>query len=206
LLKIFANYISTSIQNALETKRSKELTKLDDLTGLFNDRYLHYALEQSILNIGQEYQDLSLIFLDLDRFKEVNDKSGHLAGSRTLREVGQLLKKTVRKKNAVLGRYGGDEFAIILPNTNLKEAGEIAESIRSSIQKQVFLKTKSESGDPALNIKGVITSSIGVASFRDHCQAPGGIKELQNQILSLADAAMYKAKAAGRNCVKIAKT
>lgn len=115
-----------------------------------------------------------------------------------------LLKRTVRKKNAVLCRYGGDEFVCILPDVSVDETRDIAESVRLAIQKHVFLRTRSESGEPALNIKGVITASIGVASFREHCRAPGGIKELQNQLISLADKAMYKAKEKGRNCVLVA--
>ena len=205
LMKVFADYISISIQNALETKRSKEISKLDELSGLYNDRFFYYSIEQMILNLGRDYRDLSLIFFDLDHFKEVNDNHGHLAGSRTLKEMGKLLKRVVRKKNAIMARYGGDEFVIILPAVGLKDATDIAEKIRKTIEQNTFLKTKSPSGDPALNISGVITASIGVASFRDHCLAPGGIKELENQFISLADQAMYRAKAAGRNRVEIAK-
>ena len=88
LLLIFAGYISTSLQNVLDANRYRELAKIDDLTGLYNDRYFNQALSESLEEAERDGSDLSLIFLDLDRFKEVNDEHGHLVGSQTLREVG----------------------------------------------------------------------------------------------------------------------
>jgi len=201
LLEIFAGYTSTLIQNSLDAKRNQELTRRDDLTGLFNDRYFHQALTEELKVAQMEEADVSLLFIDLDNFKTVNDTLGHLAGSRTLAEVGHLLKDTLEDEKAIAIRYGGDEFAIILPGKNRIEAALIADKVRLAIQHQVFLSKPSEDGEEAYNIHGIITCSIGVSSYRE--DEITGNTLLQNKIdfIRKADRSMYKAKQNGKNCI-----
>ncbi|MBI5598841.1 MAG: sensor domain-containing diguanylate cyclase [Deltaproteobacteria bacterium] len=113
LLKIFAHYTSTLIQNSLDAKRFGELSIRDNLTGIYNDRYFFDRLSKEVRLAVLKRGDLSLIFLDLDRFKEVNDTHGHLAGSQLLREVGAIVRSLVGQ-DVVPVRYGGDEFTLIL--------------------------------------------------------------------------------------------
>ena len=103
LLEIFADYISIAIQNVLDGRLAQEAAKRDNLTGLYNDRYLHSALEQTLARCRADGRDLALLFLDLDYFKLVNDRHGHLAGSQVLRETGQLLRRVGRPR----ARAGG---------------------------------------------------------------------------------------------------
>jgi len=139
--------------------------------------------------------------MDLDNFKIINDTMGHLAGSRTLAEVGALLRATLKNDNASLIRYGGDEFAVILPGRNRVLAAAVAERVRAAIQGAVFLKKKSNIGEQAYNIKGVITCSIGVASFFEDGLDGGTLEEEKIAFIRKADRAMYQAKECGKNCI-----
>ncbi|MEJ2085266.1 MAG: sensor domain-containing diguanylate cyclase [Acidobacteriota bacterium] len=133
LLEIFAGYISISIQNVLDGRMAQEIAKRDNLTGLFNDRYLHIALSRIIAESRESNQDLSLLFIDLDFFKRVNDTHGHLAGSQVLREVGQIMQELSQKVDALPARYGGDEFVIAAPGVGIEQAIDLAEELRESI-------------------------------------------------------------------------
>lgn len=205
LLKIFASYISTSLQNALEAKRSRELSTLDDLTGLRNDRFFYHMLAENIGGVEKNETDLSLLFMDLDFLKTVNDRWGHLAGSQVLREVGALLPKVMRVDGSTISRYGGDEFVLLLPGCDSKKGMEIAENIRRAIEVNIFVTRSVIEGDAPLNLKGVITCSVGVASYREHVKREKSLKKNQNRFLFLADQAMYKAKELGKNRICLAK-
>src|SRR5947209_14996845 len=133
LLEIFAGYISISIQNVLDARQAQEIAKRDNLTGLYNDRYLHVALAEAIRRCREEDEDLALLFLDLDYFKRVNDTHGHLAGSQVLREVGHILRRMVGAVGGIPARYGGDEFVLLLPRCDLERAIDLAEEIRSTM-------------------------------------------------------------------------
>ncbi len=205
LLKIFAGYTSTLIQNSLDAKKFGELSIKDNLTGLYNDRYFYDRLVKDIRTALNKNTDLSLLFLDLDRFKEVNDNHGHLAGSRVLTEVGGILFKSLYKANSTAVRYGGDEFIIMLPNTDIHEASAYAEKLRKTVEEFVFLKHKYNGGNgKALKIKGQITSSIGVASLRANINPHGSINDIRELLIKLADTAMYKSKETGRNKTTLA--
>ncbi len=206
LLKIFAGYTSTLIQNTLDAKVFERLSRLDNLTGLYNDRFFFESLDKEIDRAADKDRDLSLIFFDLDHFKDVNDTHGHLAGSRILKEVGALLEEIFNKTKAVVSRYGGDEFVIILPGADLKDAGEYAETLRKKIEHNIFIKEAAGPKEKALNISGVITCSAGVASLKGNIIAPNKkITKMGTVLISQADKAMYEAKEQGKNKVCFAK-
>ncbi|MEL7060684.1 MAG: sensor domain-containing diguanylate cyclase [Acidobacteriota bacterium] len=204
LLRIFAGYISVSIQNILDGRRAQELAKRDNLTGLFNDHYLHVALTQSIERALAEDVDLAVIFLDLDHFKTVNDTHGHLAGSQVLREIGHLLKGALRPyDDGTAARYGGDEFVLVVPGVGLDEAVDLAENIRTEIVHTTFCNKPGDIQREALDLSG-ITCSIGIATVRRHVAAVDSVEEFKSTLLRVADSAMYVAKRTGRNRCAVA--
>ena len=198
LLEIFAGYISISIQNVLDARQAQEIAKRDNLTGLYNDRYLHIALAEEIGRCRAEGRDLALLFLDLDYFKRVNDTHGHLAGSQVLREVGHILRQKVRAVPGLAARYGGDEFVLLLAGCDLERAIDLAEEIRSSIVETTFSAQPGEIQNEPLHLKGV-TCSIGIATLKRHLTEDLSLEESKSTLLRLADAAMYVAKETGRN-------
>jgi len=166
----------------------ERLSVTDDLTGLHNVRYLNGFLYREIKRSRRYNLPVSVIFLDLDGFKTVNDRFGHLAGSQTLTEVGQVLRETVREIDMV-ARYGGDEFVIILPQTGHRGAFVIAERIRNQLAESSYL------GDMGIELR--LTASLGVASFPDQGRT-------RDELIHQADAAMYRVKESGKNGVQAA--
>jgi diguanylate cyclase (GGDEF)-like protein len=157
---------------------------IDDLSGLFNHRYLEVALDRELKRAERYSAHLAVLFMDLDSFKKVNDTHGHLVGSRVLREMGELLKKSTREVDVVI-RYGGDEYTIILVETGSETAGIVAERIRSQVAAHPFLASD------GYDIR--LTCSIGYAC----CPEDTGSKQ---ELLDMADQAMYIGKAGGKNC------
>jgi diguanylate cyclase (GGDEF)-like protein len=168
-----------------EVATLKGLTFTDDLTGLYNQRYLEVILDRELSLAKRNDVQFSVLFLDMDHFKAVNDTHGHLIGSRLLYEVGQEIKRTLRESD-VCFRYGGDEFLIILAHTGLDDALVVAERIRLQVEKKRFLARE------GFEIR--LTASIGVASVPDHATT-------KVQILKAADEALYGVKKAVRNKV-----
>ena len=205
LLEIFAGYTSFTLQNALDAKRAHELAKKDDLTGLFNDRWFNVRLTESLNQARQTGAEGVLIFLDLDRFKVVNDCHGHLAGSQVLREVGFLLKQIIHQSDATVARYGGDEFVIILPNRALEEGLELCEEIRATIADTVFLDREWGFSMPPLRLQGIISASIGVAQHIPDANVVLSVEQEKSDLLRRADAAMYRAKSLGKNQVVVSR-
>jgi diguanylate cyclase (GGDEF)-like protein len=203
LLEVFAGYISISIQNVLDGRQAQEIAKRDNLTGLYNDRYLHIALSETIRRCTAEDKDLSTVFMDLDYFKRVNDTHGHLAGSQVLREVGHLLRGMVARLNGIPARYGGDEFVILLPECDLDEAIDLAEEIREKVISTTFCAQPGEIQPEPLSLRGQ-TCSIGVASMKRHLTDDLSLEDKKSAMLRLADTAMYVAKETGRNRTAIA--
>ncbi|HET9676371.1 MAG TPA: sensor domain-containing diguanylate cyclase, partial [Solirubrobacterales bacterium] len=203
LLEIFAGYISISIQNVLDGRQAQEIAKRDNLTGLYNDRYLHIALTETIERCRAEGVDLALLFLDLDYFKHVNDTHGHLAGSQVLREVGHLLRRRVKRLAGIPARYGGDEFVLLLPASDLDSAIDMAEEIRAAIVSSTFCAGPGDIQPDPLSLKG-ITCSIGVATLQQHLEPDLTLDAAKSTLLRLADAAMYVAKETGRNKTALA--
>lgn len=174
-----------AFENAARYSSAKDMLYIDELTGLFNYRYLDISLERELKRADRFGSTVSMIFIDLDFFKGVNDIHGHLVGSQVLTEVGMLLKKSVREVDIVI-RYGGDEFTVMLVETGEKGAATVAERIRRSIEDHTFQATE------GLNIR--LTASLGYACYPADTQS-------KLELLELADKAMYKGKEEGKNCV-----
>jgi diguanylate cyclase (GGDEF)-like protein len=185
---IVARHGISALANAGTYAMAKERAFIDDVTEAYNARYLLSTVENEIQRAERYGNPLSVLFLDLDRFKTVNDEYGHLVGSETLRRLSRLLEQCVRQVDT-LARYGGDEFTIVLVDTAHDAAMRIAERIRHTIEDHVF-----EIGREA---RLSLTISIGVATCPDHGTS-------RDQILDAADKAMYRAKSEGRNRVSSA--
>ena len=177
ILKI-VDYASLAIESALLYQKMAELAITDDLTKLFNSRYLNRTMETEISRCERYSTSVSLIFMDVDHFKDVNDHYGHLIGSKLLVEMGQILIKGLRAID-IVSRYGGDEFVVVLPQTPPSTATQIAERLRKLINRHVFLKGE------GLNLK--LTASFGIASYPESATS-------KDDLLRLADEAMYKVK------------
>ncbi len=185
ILSTISDYAAIAIENARNFRRISELVITDDLTGLFNGRHFHALLEEEIERVRRFGGKLSLVFIDLDYFKKVNDTRGHLVGSRTLAELGQLIKKNLRKV-CKPARYGGDEFVIILPNTSKNGAMTLANRLLNIFRNHVFYD------DEAAPFQ--LTASLGISTFPDDAQS-------KDDLIRLADKAMYRVKESTRNAV-----
>jgi diguanylate cyclase (GGDEF)-like protein len=163
----------------------RDLSFKDEVTGLYNRRFFLVRLEEELSRFQRFNHPLSVVLLDLDGFKAVNDELGHAVGDETLREIAQVLTTHSRGIN-VVARYGGDEFAVLLVETNKTGAGQFAERIRQALAAHRFAHDKR------------ITASVGIASLPDD-----GVPS-PPELLQLADAALYGAKRAGKNRVTMA--
>ncbi|MBI3398073.1 MAG: sensor domain-containing diguanylate cyclase [Deltaproteobacteria bacterium] len=188
LVTTLADYTAIAIENAKFFQKIQELTITDDLTKLYNSRYLYRFLDYEVERAKRYKSNVAMIFLDLDKFKEVNDMHGHLSGSKLLTEAAKLISHGLRKVN-IACRYGGDEFVIVMPQTSKQQAYLIAEKLRATIDKHIFLH------DDGLNLH--LTASFGVASIPDDAhEAP--------QLIQMADQAMYRVKNRAKNAVEMA--
>jgi len=166
-------------------KKLETLSSVDSLTGLQNRRMIVERIRREIVRVKRYKIELSLIFCDLDYFKEINDTHGHKAGDEVLMTVADILRKSVRTSD-VVGRYGGDEFLIVLPQTSLKGAQEMAERMRISVQDTRFEMPDGKSAG--------ITMSIGVAFYE-------GTETDVEALISRIDTALYVSKRSGKNQV-----
>jgi len=185
LILRIVDHAAIAIERSSIYQKMAELSITDDLTKLFNSRYLTRTLELEISRAARHRTSVSLIFMDIDHFKQINDNYGHLVGSKLLVEMGQLLLKSLRTFD-IVARYGGDEFVMVLPQTAPKYAIQIAERIRKSIEHNVFLKRDGYSFR--------MTASFGVASYPESAKS-------KEELLKLADEAMYRVKNQTRNGV-----
>lgn len=184
-LKMLRAQIDVTCQNIARYKRVQEMAYVDDVTELHNTRYLNGFLDREIEKAKEKGTSFSILFVDADKFKSVNDSHGHVVGSKLLKELGGKLKGYVRDTDALV-RYGGDEFVVVLCHADIRSAHQVAERVRSGIENHNFL------ADEGLNLK--VTVSIGVASYPLHAKS-------KEEIIEAADQAMYCAKNRSRNCV-----
>jgi diguanylate cyclase (GGDEF)-like protein len=175
--------------------RLAALATTDPLTGLPNHRTIMNHIEESLVSCRQTQKACAILFLDIDHFKRINDTWGHRVGDAILREVGHRLEASLRSEDFV-GRYGGEEFAMVLANTQEEEAWQIAERLRLILTEQPCSWEGEEEGIPTKNSLSV-TASIGVALYQKH----GTTRET---LIEAADTAMYHAKHTGRNRVCMA--
>ena len=182
---IVSQYARLALENAKTYASAKERAFIDDVTGVYNVRYFMDTCEKELRRSGRYSVPLSLLFLDLDQFKRINEEFGHVEGSQILNRLCGLLKKHVRQVDT-LARYGGDEFAILLVDTDHVEALAVAERIRLAVESEKFLLAVDSSLD--------LTVSVGVATCPTHGEGRDGF-------IDAADRAMFEAKAKGRNCV-----
>lgn len=177
-LVFLSEQTALGFENAYLYQGARELIHTDDLTGLFNYRYLQQVLGQEIRRTERYGLCFTLVFIDLDHFKGINDTFGHLVGSATLKEVAQLLRQSVREVD-MLFRYGGDEFTALLVETDCAGGGRVAERIRVAIEGHEF-----RAGEDKV---ARITATVGYATFPEHAGN-------QQDIVDLADRAMYFGK------------
>jgi len=187
LIEMILNPLAIAIRTVEMFESSERLTITDDLTKLYNYRYLMKYLEADVKRCLRYKKKVSLLFIDVDGFKRINDTFGHLVGSQALAEMGQVFKRIVRETD-VVGRYGGDEFVIVLPETPLNGAMVIAERIRKKVEECEFV---------AQNLSIRLTVSLGVANCPKHTLTAEGL-------IKKADAAMYRAKELSKNSIKVA--
>jgi diguanylate cyclase (GGDEF)-like protein len=177
-----------ALGNAIALQRVEAQSVTDDLTGLSNSRYLNSALRRETKRASRSGRPLSLLFIDLDGFKQVNDTYGHQAGSRTLAEAAGIIRGCARETD-IVARFGGDEFSLILPDTGQDGAVSVALRVRERLRAARLLTTE------GLSIQ--LTASIGVATLPD-------VAASAEELLKAADTAMYKVKASGKDGIYIA--
>jgi len=183
-LEVKADYLK------VQHDRIKELSETDHLTGLYNRQTFDSYFELKFTQAIEQGQKLSLVMLDIDDFKKINDTYGHQVGDECLKRIAQYLQQTNLRKDDFIARYGGEEIVIVLANTDIKSAEEISQRICEGMS-QVPLKTEQQAI--------VLTASFGLAETTfNHAHNP-------DQLLKLADDALYQAKALGKNQVVIAK-
>jgi diguanylate cyclase (GGDEF)-like protein len=182
-VRVLLEPASVALDNALLLKRAEALSVTDDLTGLYNSRYLNAVLRRETKRASRSGRPLSLLFIDLDGFKAVNDTHGHLFGSRALVEAAAVIRSSARETD-VVARFGGDEFALILPDTGGEGAFAVGERIRERIASHTFLESD------AFAIR--LTASVGVATLPD-------VAASAEELVQAADKAMYAVKDSGKN-------
>ena len=181
-LESVADICANSIQNAHYVERVKQLAYLDGLTGIFNRRFFELRITEEVERSRRYGTAMAVIMADIDQFKRLNDEFGHLLGDEVLRQVSSIFHQQVRKIDIVC-RYGGEEFALLLTQTNLEQAFAVAEKLRKTIQKWQFP-----------GVPRAITISAGVAAFPLHGRN-------RDELVRAADSGLYLAKQAGRNRV-----
>ncbi|MGE3705862.1 MAG: diguanylate cyclase, partial [Vicinamibacterales bacterium] len=187
-LRVLLEPAAVALDNAIQLKREQALSVTDDLTSLYNSRYLNQVLRRETKRASRNGRPLSLLFIDLDGFKAVNDTHGHLCGSRALVEAAAVIRGSARETD-VVARFGGDEFALVLPDTGADGAYAVGERIRERLAAHQFLAAD------GLNLR--LTASVGVATLPDAADS-------SEELMHAADAAMYRVKDGGKNGIQAA--
>jgi diguanylate cyclase (GGDEF)-like protein len=189
LLRTFADQAAVCLKNLALHERVQRLAAIDDLTGLLNHRRLHEVLEREVRRAGRYGSPLALVMLDIDNFKQVNDRHGHQQGDRVLRAIADVVRASVREVD-MPARYGGEELAIALPEMDLEGAAILAERMRAAI---AAAEVPTRDGTTL-----AVTASVGVAAL--DLEAPA-----RQELIAAADAALYRAKHGGKNRVELAR-
>ena len=194
---------ATALREVAGARRARD-SRRDSLTGLFDDRSLHRGLTDAIADAGRDGGHIGLLFLDLDHFKRVNDRHGHVTGSRVLSQAAGFVDDAAKQAGGFAARYGGDEFVVVLPGADLDRCLREAERLRATLAATIFAGGEPPGRRPLVHV----TCSIGAASMRtearsDRDETPGPAGAA-TRLLQLADNAMYQAKHAGRNRVAAA--
>ncbi|NND65340.1 MAG: sensor domain-containing diguanylate cyclase [Gammaproteobacteria bacterium] len=184
---------SFCLESAVNRARLVRSGMTDVLTGWHNRRYLETRMHEELSRACRSGQTISCVLIDVDHFKQVNDKHGHLIGDQVLREVAARIDRQVRNGD-VAARFGGEEFAIVMPNTSVEEAKQLAERVR--------LITAAAPVTASDNLALAVTLSAGVATIQPK-SARDDVDEMAQNLLQQADDALYRAKSAGRNRVVV---
>jgi len=184
-LTILTDYAAIAIENSRLFAKIQHMSLTDEYTGLYNARYLHQILEELIENSGRRNCQFAVVFVDIDNFKTAVDLHGHLLGTKMLKELGQTITNHLSEKD-ILVKYGGDEYIIILPDSNRRKAKKLSEKILSAIRETTYLQSESRP------VK--VTASLGIAMYPEDA---GTIKDL----LILADKTMYRVKNTTKDAV-----
>jgi len=188
-LHALCDYAAIAIDNAKAMEKIQELTITDDCTGLYNARHLYKVLEAEVYRSARFGHEFTVVFLDLDHFKKVNDTHGHLIGSKLLSDIGFRIKASLRLIDYAF-RYGGDEFVVLLPQTAKPNGITVARRLQESIRSTPFIME----GNLELQIK----SSLGVASFPEDAKSA-------HEIIRQADEMMYMVKGTSRDSIAVAQ-
>lgn len=194
LLERLAAIVAVCIENTLNAERLMRTGLTDALTEVNNRRFFNQRILEEVERAGRKDETLSCLFIDIDHFKQVNDRYGHQTGDEALRQTAQLLQAHTRRSD-VLARYGGEEFSVLLCNTPLDEAMRIAQRMRSAVEDMLITTAE---------IKHLqLTVSIGIAVLAPD-DFTGSTEQLARQLVAAADHALFRAKDEGRNRVCIA--
>src|SRR6267142_1716457 len=188
-LQSICDYAAIAIENARSVEKIQELTITDDCTGLYNARHLYKTLETEVYRSARYGYEFTVLFLDLDHFKRVNDTHGHLVGSKLLAEVGYFIKSHLRLIDFAF-RYGGDEFVILLPQTSKEAALIVARRLLEQMRVLQFLKQEK------LNLP--VRASLGLATYPEDAKSA-------HEIIRQADEMMYAVKNSTRDNIAVAQ-
>jgi diguanylate cyclase (GGDEF)-like protein len=188
-LQALCDYAAIAIDNAKAVERIQELTITDDCTGLYNARHLYKTLEAEVYRSARFGYEFSVIFIDLDHFKQVNDTHGHLVGSKLLNEIGYAIKSNLRLIDSAF-RYGGDEFVVLLPQTGKEAALLVGKRLRDTFRNSSYLAAEN------LNLN--VRASLGLASYPQDAKSA-------HEIIRQADEMMYTVKNSTRDALAVAQ-